>query len=108
MNTLRNSFQKILYYPSALLGLLVVFLLVFTAIYAMIKIPYEDAIRLWRGGEEVWYQNPKFAPPATPATLAFPFGIDDGITSNSDSSSIENFSWSDCWPDYAIRIRRRE
>jgi hypothetical protein len=52
--------------------------------------------------------DPKFAPPAAPAALAFPFGIDDGITSNSDSSSIENFSWSDCWPDYAIRIRRRE
>ena len=52
--------------------------------------------------------DPKFAPPATPATVVFPFGIDDGITFNSDSSSIENFSWSDCWPDYAIRIRRRE
>ena len=39
-------------------------LLVFTAVYAMIKIPYREAIRLWRGGEEVWYQNPKFAPPA--------------------------------------------
>ena len=44
--------------------MLVVFLLVFTAVYAMIKIPYNEAIRLWRGGEEVWYQNPKFAPPA--------------------------------------------
>jgi peptide/nickel transport system permease protein len=53
-----------LYYPSALVGMLVVFLLIFTAIYAMIKIPYQEAIRLWRGGEEVWYQNPKFAPPA--------------------------------------------
>jgi peptide/nickel transport system permease protein len=42
----------------------VVFLLIFTAVYAMIKIPYSEAIRLWRGGEEVWYQNPKFAPPA--------------------------------------------
>jgi peptide/nickel transport system permease protein len=64
MNTLRNSFQKLLYYPSALIGMLVVLLLVFTAVYAMIKIPYQEAIRLWRGGEEVWYQNPKFAPPA--------------------------------------------
>jgi len=42
----------------------VVLLLVFLAIYAMVKIPYKEAIRLWRGGEEVWYQNPKFAPPA--------------------------------------------
>jgi peptide/nickel transport system permease protein len=64
MNTWRSSLQKLFYYPSAVLGTLVVFLLVFTAIYAMIKIPYREAIRLWRGGEEVWYQNPKFAPPA--------------------------------------------
>jgi len=64
MKSLKNSFQNILYYPSAIVGIFVVFLLVFTAIYAMVKIPYNEAIRLWRGGEEVWYQNPKFAPPA--------------------------------------------
>src|ERR1044071_4490298 len=64
MNTLKSSFQKILYYPSAVLGMFVVLLLVFLAIYAMIKIPYNEAVRLWRGGEEVWYQNPKFAPPS--------------------------------------------
>lgn len=64
MKSLKNSLRNLLYYPSAVLGILVVFLLVFTAVYAMIKIPYREAIRLWRGGEEVWYQNPKFAPPA--------------------------------------------
>ncbi len=64
MNSLRNSFQKLLYYPSAVFGILVIVLMVFTAVYAMVKIPYSEAIRLWRGGEEVWYQNPKFAPPA--------------------------------------------
>jgi len=64
MNALKNSFQKLFYYPSAMLGIFVILLLVFTAIYAMIKIPYREAIRLWRGGEEVWYQNPKFAPPS--------------------------------------------
>ena len=52
--------------------------------------------------------DPKFAPPAAPATIAFPFGIDDGLHFNSDSSSIENFDWKDCWPDYAIRVRRPE
>ena len=46
------------------MGLIVIFILVFTAVYAMVKIPYQEAIRLWRGGEDVWYQNPKFAPPA--------------------------------------------
>ena len=64
MNTLKTSLRNILYYPSAIIGILVVFLLIFTAVYAMVKIPYNEAIRLWRGGEEVWYQNPKFAPPA--------------------------------------------
>src|SRR3970282_1911820 len=63
MKALQNSFQKIWMYPSAVMGTLVVFLLVFTAVYAMIKIPYSEAIRLWRGGEEIWYQNPKFAAP---------------------------------------------
>ncbi len=64
MNNLKSSLRNILYYPSAVMGLLVVFLLIFTAIYAMVKIPYADAIQMWRGGEEVWYQNPKFAAPA--------------------------------------------
>jgi peptide/nickel transport system permease protein len=64
MNALKSSFKNLLYYPSAILGILVVFLLVFTAVYAVVKIPYKEAIRLWRGGEDVWYQNPKFAPPA--------------------------------------------
>jgi peptide/nickel transport system permease protein len=64
VTTLKNSIREILRYPSAILGLIIVILLVITALYAMIKIPYSEAIRLWRGGEEVWYQNPKFAPPA--------------------------------------------
>jgi len=64
MNTMRNSFQKLLYYPSAVVGIFVVLLLIFTAIYAMVKIPYREAITMWRGGEDVWYQNPKFAAPA--------------------------------------------
>jgi peptide/nickel transport system permease protein len=46
------------------MGILVVLSLVALAAYAMVTIPYNEAIRLWRGGEEVWYQNPKFAPPA--------------------------------------------
>ena len=64
MNTLRNSFQKLFQYPSAVAGLFVVFMLIVVAVYAVIAVPYPEAIRLWRGGEDVWYQNPKFAPPA--------------------------------------------
>lgn len=64
MNTLKNSFKEILRYPSAIVGSVIILLLVIVAIYTVIKIPYNTAINLWRGGEEVWYQNPKFAPPA--------------------------------------------
>ncbi|MCE9644766.1 MAG: ABC transporter permease [Chloroflexi bacterium] len=64
MNTFRNSLQKLFQYPSALAGLFVVFILIVVAVYTVIAIPYSEAIRLWRGGEEVWYQNPRFAPPA--------------------------------------------
>jgi hypothetical protein len=52
--------------------------------------------------------DPKFAAPAAPAPTAFPFRFDDEFNFNSDSSSIENFNWRDCWPDYAVRIRPRE
>jgi peptide/nickel transport system permease protein len=64
MAGLKSSLQKLFYYPSAVFGLITVLGLVALAIYAMVKIPYNEAIRLWRGGEEIWYQNPKFAAPA--------------------------------------------
>lgn len=64
MKALRNTFREISKYPSAIFGGIIIFLLFILAAYAMIKIPYQEAIRLWRGGEDVWYQNPKNAPPA--------------------------------------------
>lgn len=64
LNNLRSSFQKLSSYPSAIAGISVILFLIAVAIYTMITIPYNEAIRLWRGGEEVWYQNPKFAQPA--------------------------------------------
>jgi peptide/nickel transport system permease protein len=64
MKALKNSLQTLWKYPSAITGILVILALVATAVYAMVTIPYSEAIRMWRGGEEVWYQNPKFAAPA--------------------------------------------
>jgi len=64
MKALTDFWTSLRRYPSAIGGLVVVLLLVAIGIYAVIAIPYDEAIRLWRGGEEVWYQNPKFAPPA--------------------------------------------
>jgi peptide/nickel transport system permease protein len=63
MNTIKRSLHEILRYPSAIIGSVVVLLLVATAIYTLITIPYQRAIMLWRGGEDIWYKNPKFAPP---------------------------------------------
>ena len=50
--------------------------------------------------------DPKFAPPAAPATFTFPFGFDE--ENQSSSNSWEHFDSRDCWPDYAIRVRPRE
>ncbi|PKO15904.1 MAG: ABC transporter permease [Chloroflexi bacterium HGW-Chloroflexi-10] len=61
--TKKNPFAELFRYPSAVFGLVIILGLVVLAIYAMAKIPYAEAIRLWRGGEEVWYQNPKNVPP---------------------------------------------
>jgi hypothetical protein len=48
--------------------------------------------------------DPRFAPPAAPVTAIFPFGFDDEFQFHS-STSFEDFDSSNCWPDYAIRIR---
>lgn len=64
MNNFAASLKKLFQYPSAVAGIFVILVMVAVSIYTMITIPYSEAVRLWRGGEEVWYQNPKFAPPA--------------------------------------------
>lgn len=64
MIAFKNSLRDLLRYPTAVIGLALIFLLVAVSVYALVTIPYQEAIRLWRGGENVWYQNPKYAPPA--------------------------------------------
>jgi peptide/nickel transport system permease protein len=64
MNAIKNALRETLRYPSAIVGLFLILLMFAVAIYAMVAIPYPEAIRKWRGGEDIWYQNPRFAPPA--------------------------------------------
>jgi peptide/nickel transport system permease protein len=64
MKAFKNTFSEIKRYPSALTGLTIIIFLVISSIVVLITIPYTEAVRLWRGGEGVWYQNPKTAPPA--------------------------------------------
>lgn len=41
----------------------IIALLVAMSIYAVTAIPYKEAIRLWRGGEALWLENPRNASP---------------------------------------------
>lgn len=64
MIAFRNSMRDLAQYPSAIAGLVLIAAFIVVSAYAMISIPYSEAIRLWRGGEGVWYINPVSAPPA--------------------------------------------
>ena len=64
MNALKRNLKEIAKYPSAIAGGTIILLLVLLAIYAIVAIPYDEAIRLWRGGGEIWGDNPRIVPPA--------------------------------------------
>ncbi|MBI3158621.1 MAG: ABC transporter permease [Chloroflexi bacterium] len=63
MQALKSAFRQLAGYPSALLGGILILILLGVGIYAPIAIPYNEAIALWRGGEEHWRQNPRNVPP---------------------------------------------
>lgn len=58
-----RALRDLLKYPSAAAGLAIIGLLVAISIYAVVAIPYGEAIRLWRGGEALWLENPRNARP---------------------------------------------
>lgn len=64
MNAIRKNLRELFRYPSAVIGLIVILALLGLSIFAMVKIPYNQAILLWRGGEEIWYRNPRQAGPS--------------------------------------------
>ena len=63
MKNFINTFREILKYPSAIFGSLVVLALVVASIIVVVKIPYSEAINIWRGGEEIVGKNPRTVPP---------------------------------------------
>lgn len=63
MKNLQRTLRELFRYPSAVAGVIIILALIGVAIYTLVAIPYDEAIRLWRGGEEIWYQNPKKAAP---------------------------------------------
>jgi peptide/nickel transport system permease protein len=77
------------------MGVLVILGLVALAIYAMVTIPYHEAIRLWRGGEEIWYRNPKFASPAWINLFSAKKYAESFAVKTSDGSMIKNVTQGD-------------
>jgi peptide/nickel transport system permease protein len=63
MNRLKNILKELAVYPTAVIGLVIIIGLISISIYTLIAIPYNEAIRLWRGGEEVWFDSPRNASP---------------------------------------------
>ncbi|MGC9348005.1 MAG: ABC transporter permease [Anaerolineae bacterium] len=59
-----RSLREIVRYPAAAIGLVIIVALVILSIYAIFALPYSEAVRLWRGGKDVWYHTPKNAAPA--------------------------------------------
>ncbi|MFN3347203.1 MAG: ABC transporter permease, partial [Candidatus Bipolaricaulaceae bacterium] len=55
--------QELRRYPSAVAAVVIIGLLVLMSIYAVIRFPYSEAIRLWRAGEAIWLENPRNASP---------------------------------------------
>lgn len=60
---IKRSLRELLRYPSAIAGMCIIGLLVVVSIYTVITIPYQKAIDLWRGSDNVWYRAPKIAAP---------------------------------------------
>lgn len=63
MKRFKESLKDFARYPSAVFGLIVVLALILFSIYTIWKIPYHDAIVMWRASESVVYKNPRNARP---------------------------------------------
>ncbi len=88
----------LLHYRSAIFGLAIIGGLIALALYAMIAIPYDEAIRRWRGGEEIWGDYPRNAVPEwtglftgknMPTTIVVNSRDDKQVTKNTQTVSAD-------------------
>ncbi len=63
MRTWFTRFKVVRRYPSLVVGIALVLTMVVISIYAVISIPYSEAVRLWRASPGVWDENPRNANP---------------------------------------------
>ncbi|MGI6508671.1 MAG: ABC transporter permease [Saccharofermentanales bacterium] len=96
MKQLKDSFRDIARYPSAIVGMIIVLTLIFFSFYTIWKIPYDEAIKMWRASESVVYKNPKNARPTwvnlfrkdkLPVSVDVVAGEDDVFTKESKPRS---------------------
>lgn len=64
MKNLLERLRLLTRYPTAVIGLVIISLLLLVSVLTPIIMPYNEAIRLWRGGEDVWGRYPRNAAPA--------------------------------------------
>lgn len=64
MTSIKRAFREISRYPSALVGLIIIALLLLLSIFTMFAIPYKQAVKSWRGEAQDWYNSPKYAMPS--------------------------------------------
>jgi len=62
-HSLVSNLRDIVRYPSAVLGLVIIVLLIGVSIYTVVTIPYSEAVERWRVERDVLYRNPKNAQP---------------------------------------------
>ena len=82
-------FREIRKYPSAIIGISIITLLVLIAVYTLIALPYREAIRLWRGGEGVWADYPRNARPVWLNLLPWNNYSETIIVDSSDGSIVK-------------------
>jgi len=58
-----NQLRDISRYPSAIVGLAIILFLIGISIYTVLALPYDETVVKWRGGDMVWQDNPRTAPP---------------------------------------------
>jgi len=63
MTAILAGLRQLRHYPSAIIGMSMVLSLLMLSLVTVLTIPYSEAIRLWRGGEGVWDENPELARP---------------------------------------------
>ena len=91
MKSILKTLREIASYPSAIVGTVMVLILVGISIYTMIAIPYNHPIDLWKGSEQQWFRNPKYAQPAWTnffRTKKLPTTIDVNIVDHPENKIV--------------------